>query len=98
HTTRPYIAKGAFHVVAFAVVAVISIWGYSVISDDQEMLRNVVDGWEFILAAIAPMVTLLWSYFGVLRREQQNRLEAASGQKLTGSTLRAISSRMFGAK
>jgi hypothetical protein len=79
HSTRPYIAKGAFHVVAFAILAVVSVWSYGVISGDSVVITAVVEGWPFILAAIGPLVTLLWAYFGVLKQEHKNKLDAANG-------------------
>ena len=39
----------------------------------------MVEGWQFILAMIAPLVTLLWAYFGVLKTEHKNKLDAANG-------------------
>lgn len=80
HTTRPYIAKGAFHVVAFAVVIAISVWAYGVFMKDEALVTAVMDGWQFVLAVIGPLVTLLWAYFGVLKQEQKNRLDAAGNR------------------
>lgn len=80
HTTRPYIAKGAFHVLAFAIVATVSAWLVGIITGDADLVAAVVDGWQFVLAVIGPLVTLLWAYFGVLNREQKNRLDALSGR------------------
>ena len=79
HSTRPYIAKGSFHVVAFSILLIVSVWSYGVISGDSAMVKAVVDGWPFILAAIGPLVALLRSYFGVLKHEQKNKLDAACG-------------------
>jgi len=78
-STRPYIAKGAFNVVAFVVVVAVSAWSYGVFIGDTDMVTTVVNGWQFILAAIAPLVTLLWAYFGVLKTEHKNKLDAANG-------------------
>lgn len=79
HTTRPYIAKGSFHVVAFSIIVVVSVWAYGVIAGDGDLVEAVVDGWPFILAAIGPLVTLLWAYFGILKQEHKNKLDAANG-------------------
>lgn len=78
-STRPHIALGSFYVVAFAVVIIVSVWAYGVAAGKDEMIRSVVDGWPFILAVLAPLVTLLHAYFGVLKREHKNRLDAAQG-------------------
>ncbi|WP_119396539.1 hypothetical protein [Salinibius halmophilus] len=79
HSTRPYIAKGAFLVVAFTVLVTISVWAFGVLTSDDDMVREVMSGWQFVLAVIGPLVTLLWAYFGVLKQEHKNRLDAANG-------------------
>jgi hypothetical protein len=79
HTTRPHIALGSFYVVAFAVVVIVSVWAYGVWDDDPKMVKAVVDGWPFVLAVLAPLVTLLRAYFGVLNREHKQRMDAANG-------------------
>lgn len=84
HSTRPYIAKGAFHVVAFAVIVAISVWAYGVFIRDDDLVKAVMDGWQFVLAVIGPLVTLLWAYFGVLKQEHKNRLDAANGSSTPG--------------
>ncbi|MBW1725993.1 MAG: hypothetical protein JRJ62_00145 [Deltaproteobacteria bacterium] len=95
-STRPYIAKGAFNIVAFVVVVAVSAWSYGVFTGDTDMVDTVVNGWQFILAAIAPLVTLLWAYFGVLKTEQKNKLDAANGvstQSVVSGILSAIVNR-----
>jgi len=79
HSTRPYIAKGAFLVVAFSIIVIISLWAVSVFNNDVSTVTAVVDGWPFVLAVMAPLVTLLYAYFGVLKNEHKNKLDAASG-------------------
>lgn len=78
-TTRPRIALGAFRVVAFVVILAVSMWGVAVLRGDETMLAIVVDGWPFVLAVLGPLVGWLNSYFGVLRDEHRNRLEAVTG-------------------
>ena len=79
HTTRPYIAKGAFHIIAFVIVAVVSVWSHGVLTGDAKIVASVMSGWPFVLAVIGPLVTLLWAYFGVLKSEHKNKLDAAGG-------------------
>ena len=79
HTTRPYIAKGAFHVIAFAIVIAVSLWAYAVGTTQTEMVTAIMEGWPFVLGVIGPLVTLLWAYFGVLKTEHKDRLQAAGG-------------------
>ncbi len=84
HTTRPYIARHAFHVVAFAVIVTVSVWAYGVLRSDDSMIDAVTQGWPFILSVIGPFVVLLRAYFGVLQQEQRNRLNAAQGAPAGG--------------
>jgi len=84
HSTRPKIALGAFRVVAFSCITVISVWSYGVLTGDSVLVKAVMDGWAFILAAIAPLTVLLQSYFGVLKSEHRNRLYAANGSTTSG--------------
>ena len=79
HTTRPYIAKHSFHVVAFTSIVTVSLWAYGIIKADADMVETIVNGWPFLLAAIGPLVVLLQAYFGVLKQEQKNKLDAAGG-------------------
>lgn len=79
HTTRPYIAKGSFQVVAVSVLLMVSGWAYGIASGNDKMVAAIVGGWPFVLAVLAPLVTLLQAYFGVLRTEHKNRLDAAAG-------------------
>jgi hypothetical protein len=78
HTTRPKIALGAFHVVAYAEIVAISIWAYAVINSDDP-LKSVTDGWAFIVAVTLPFVGLLNAYFGILKNEQADKLNASQG-------------------
>lgn len=80
HTTRPYIAKHAFHVVAFSVVVTVSAWAYGVVIKDIDIVDAIMDGWPFMLSVIGPFVVLLQAYFGVLRDESKNRLNGGQSK------------------
>lgn len=81
-TTRPYIAKQSFHVIAFCCVIAITVWTIGIFVKDTAMVTAVVNGWPFLLSVIAPLTVLLHAYFGVLRKEQQNKLNAANGNPI----------------
>lgn len=87
HTTRPYIAKHAFHVVAFAVVITVSAWAYGVVIKDVDIVDAIMEGWPFMLSVIGPFVVLLQAYFGVLRDESKSRL---NGGQSSGGFLSSI--------
>ena len=84
HSTRPYIAKGAFQIVAACSLAVIAVWCVAVVRGDWETVAAVQEGAQFILFVLGPLVTLLWAYFGVLKTEHKNKLDAASGNSAPG--------------
>ncbi len=79
HSTRPKIAWGSFWLVALVTSVVVSLWAYGVGIQNDLLVKTVMDGWPFVASLVAPFVLLLRSYFGVLKQEQHNRLNAASG-------------------
>lgn len=79
HTTRPYIAKQSFHIVAFVTVVVVIMWAVAVGTKNDTMIKAIMEGWPFILAVTAPLVVILQAYFGVLKSEQKNKLDASNG-------------------
>ena len=95
HTTRPYIAKHSFHVVAFVCITTVSLWSYGIIKADDTMVKTIVEGWPFLLAAIAPLVVLLHAYFGVLKQEQKNKLDAATGGGTQPTGIAGLISQVF---
>ena len=92
HSTRPKIALGAFYVIAFSVVVAVDAWAYGVITGNATMVKAVMGGWQFILAIIGPLVTLLWAYFGILKAEHKNKLDAANGSSTPSGITGLISS------
>ena len=79
HSTRPYIAKRAFQLLALISAAIIVGWLYAVLVKDGGLVESIVGGWPFVAAIVAPFVALLRSYFGILKTENRDRLEAAGG-------------------
>jgi len=92
HSTRPKIALGAFRVVAFVCIAVVSMWSYAVLTGNDKMVESITGGWMFVAAVIAPLVTLLWAYFGILKQEHKNKLNAAGGTSPVGNVINILSS------
>lgn len=86
HTTRPKIAYQAFQVVGTTTIITISLWAYAVATSNDKMVKTVMDGWPFVLGVVAPLVILLHAYFGVLKQEHKNRLDAAGGMSTDPST------------
>lgn len=92
HSTRPRIALGAFYVIAFTVIFAVGAWAYGVVTGNDTMVKTVMAGYPFILAMIGPLVTLLWAYFGVLKAEHKNKLDAANGSSRPSGISGLISS------
>lgn len=83
-STRPKIALGSFQLVRIVLLTVVALWAYGVASADKELIKSVVDGWAFIAVLIGTPTTVLLSYFGVLKQEHKQRLNAATGHKEIG--------------
>ena len=92
HSTRPRIALGAFYVIAITDILAVSMWAYGVGAGDDAMVKTVMEGWPFILAVNAPLVLLLQAYFGVLKTEHKNKLDAANGSSVPSGITGLISS------
>jgi hypothetical protein len=86
HTTRPKIALGAFYLVAILSSLIVIAWLYAVVVvKDEKLVKAIVDGWPWVTALLLPFVGWLDRYFGILKQEQKNRLDAVSGNnKPTG--------------
>mgnify|MGYP001139236814 FL=1 len=93
-STRPYIAKHSFHVLALVTLTVIAAWAYGVFTAKAEIVKAVMGGWPFVLAVVAPFVALLRAYFGMLKAEHKNKLDAAAGAPQP-SGLSAVVSSLF---
>ena len=91
HTTRPKIALGAFRVVSFVAILIVSVWAVAVLTGKQDLAKTIQDGWPFVLAVIGPFVGWLNRYFGILKLEHQNRLNAANQQPIQGGIAGLIS-------
>ncbi len=79
-STRPRIALGAFHVIAFSIISTTVMWAYAVGIKDAVMVKTIMDGWPFIVGVNGTLATLLLAYFGVLRKEHKQKMDAALGQ------------------
>lgn len=91
HTTRPKIALGSFHLVAFVTLTVVSMWAVAVLRGDAAMVKEIVAGWPWLVAIIAPFVGFLNAYFGILRKEKADKLAAGTGQAPSSGIARVIS-------
>lgn len=89
-STRPRIAYGCFWVAALSTGTIVFAWAYAVLIGDQAMIQAVTNGWPFVASITAPFVTLLWAYFGILKQEQKNKLDAANGFTHASTALEKI--------
>lgn len=79
HSTRPYIAKHSFHLIAVISLITALMWAYGVGAENDMLVKTVMNGWPFVLAIVSPFVVLLKAYFGILKQENKNKLDAAQG-------------------
>jgi hypothetical protein len=84
HTTRPYIAKGSFQLIAVCTFLIVAGWLIAVIMKDKNMVAAITAGWPWVVGLLAPFVTLLYRYFGVLKTEQAQKLDAANNSPANG--------------
>ena len=84
HTTRPYIAKGSFQLIAICTFVIVFGWLIAVIMKDKAMVAAITAGWPWVVGLLAPFVTLLYRYFGVLKTEQAQKLDAANNSPANG--------------
>lgn len=89
-STRPYIAKHSFHVIGFSTVMANVIWAYAVWDGDDKLVDAVVNGWPFVAAINAPLVTVLLRYFGVIAVEHKDKLDAAGGKPTAPSGILGV--------
>ncbi len=86
-STRPKIALGAFRILALVTFMAVAIFGYAVIVGDDTMVTAVLSGWPFIATITGTFTTLLLAYFGVLKKENENMLNASNGHEAGVSSL-----------
>lgn len=79
-STRPYIAKHSFHVIAFCIVVIVSMFAYAVAIENKEMVKVIMDGWPFVVGILGILAALLRAYFGILSGEKKAVLDAANGK------------------
>jgi hypothetical protein len=81
-STRPYIAKHSFHVVALTVLVGISALLYAAVTEKYWIIKSLNDSWTFVAVLIGPLVYVLKAYFGAIQTEQKQRFNAANGHSI----------------
>lgn len=79
HSTRPKIAYQAFQVVSAISLMIVFGWMYAISMGKPMLVKSIAEGWPFVAAIIFPFVGWLNRYFGILKSEHKNRLDAAGG-------------------
>jgi len=90
-STRPWIAKLMAMAVFIAVMIFMAAWAYAIFSVESDILAQLADSWEIMLAVLATPTALLRAYFGMRTKEKQARYNAASGQQQAGGLANIIS-------
>jgi len=78
-STRPEIAKSFSLTVCFVVILIVSMWAYSVMKGDQQMLSTINNSWQMILATITPLLLVIKAYFAMRTDEKNTRQHTANG-------------------
>ena len=78
-STRPAIAKSFSRTVCFVVNLIVSMWAYSVMKGDQQMLSTINNSWQMILATITPLLLVIKAYFAMRTDEKNTRQHTANG-------------------
>lgn len=78
-STRPYIAKHSFHIIAATSLAIMTAWSYAVYTDQTALIKAIQEGAIFVVALNGTLATLLLAYFGTLRKEHKQKMDAAGG-------------------
>ena len=91
-STRPAIAIGCFRVVAACSLMIIAVWCVGVLKSDAAIVKAAQEGALFVTAVNAPLVTVLLVYFGVIRKEHKQRMDAANGATAPGGIMGALAS------
>ena len=93
HTTRPFIAKWSFVLVAIITLLIVVAWASAVMANKPLLVEAIMGGWPFVVALLVPFFTLLKAYFGVLKEEEAQRLNAAN--KVPIQQIGGLVSRIF---
>lgn len=80
HTTRPYIAKGSFYVYSICTLIIVATIGYAVYQTEDPLLA-LNNSSMLLLSVMGPYPVILYAYFGMLKKEHENRLNAANGKQ-----------------
>ena len=81
-STRPAIAKGCFHILAICNMLFFISWLAAVFLNYVQIAETLTNGSSVLLTVNGPLVICLMAYFGILRTEHKNRLDAANGVSL----------------
>ncbi len=79
HTTRPRVIILFSVVVSMITLYIVYLWGDAITEHKTALVLAIGNGWPMILALCAPFFVVINSYFGILRKESQNKLDAANG-------------------
>lgn len=78
-STRPKIAYQSFVVVSVISLMFAFALVYAVLIRDHELLKVLGQSWGYSIALVAPFVAWLNRYFGILRDENRDKLNASNG-------------------
>lgn len=87
HTTRPKIALQAFYVVGVCTVLIVGSWCGAMWLNRPDIVETIQHAGPFVGFLLGPLVFMLHAYFGILRHEQSDKLNAMTGQPANSGSL-----------
>ena len=78
-STRPEIARGSFHVMAFVTIVIVSGITYEFATNGLESAEHMVTIGLGMASLMGPFTAVVWRYFGVRTDEKTLRLAVGTG-------------------
>lgn len=94
HTTRPQIALKAFYVVGLCTVLIVISWCGAMWLERGDIVEKIQGAGPFVGFLLGPLVFMLHAYFGILRHEHSNKLNAATGHPANAGGVAGLLSRL----
>jgi len=79
-STRPHIAVLMGWAITLCVTPLAWALVYAIIASDEQMINSINDSYMIVLALLAPMVTIVHTYFGKRTKEKEARYKVAANQ------------------
>lgn len=79
HTTRPYVIKHSFHLIALIALGIMFCFVWATIKGDPTVINVIIEAWPVVGVLVVPLIECIRRYFGILAKESADRQNAANG-------------------